>query len=459
MKILTAADRTRRSVPLPSLMLILLTMPCVVAADEAGPLAAYVAKSDASYGWKLRREGKFDNGEFVELTLTSQTWRGIDWKHQLFIVKPNKVRKPSRALLMIGGGKWSDALAKPVKEPLEGLPPQSRMIIELAVQAGTPVAIVMQVPFQPLFNGLNEDQLISYTFAQYFLTQDPTWPLLLPMAKSAVRAMDAVQAVCKERWQLDVENFTLTGASKRGWTTWLTAAVDPRVDALAPMVIDVLNMGPQMKNQLASWGKYSEQIHDYTERGLERLLETDRGRALQQIVDPYHYRAALKQPKLILLGTNDRYWTLDALNLYWGELVGDKYILYVPNVGHGLSDFPRVVGSICAFHRAASGELQLPKLEWQTAETPEGLKLSVSSAPRPAKVSAWVARSATRDFRQALWQSSPIEAPSEGPYCYTLPRPESGFAAVFGETMFATDSLPYYLSTNVTIVAAPAAEK
>ena len=56
-----------------------------------------------------------------------------------------------------------------------------------------------------------------------------------------------------------------------------------------------------MKNQLASWGKYSEQIHDYTERGLQLLLETDRGRALQQIVDPYHYREDLKQPKLILL--------------------------------------------------------------------------------------------------------------------------------------------------------------
>ena len=451
---LSAARRARLLLALFSPTLILSAVSCVVAAEGPGPLAEYVAKSDASYAWKVRREGKFDPGEFVELTLTSQTWRGIDWKHQLFVIKPKTVRNSSRALLMIVGGKWSDELARPLKDPLEGLPKQARMIVDLAAQTGTPVAILLQVPFQPLFNGLSEDQLIAYTFGQYILSEDSTWPLLLPMAKSAVRAMDAVQALSKERWQLDIEHFTVTGASKRGWTTWLTAAVDPRVDAFVPMVIDVLNMGPQMKNQLASWGRYSDQIHDYTERGLQKLLETKRGQGLQQIVDPYHYRAALKQPKLIMLGTNDRYWTLDALNLYWSDLVGDKYILYVPNVGHGLTDYPRVTGSICAFHRAASGELKLPKLEWRTSETPEGLKLSVGSDQRPARVSAWVARSATRDFRQATWLSSPIEASSDGQFAYTLTQPESGFAAVFGETMFTTDALPYYLSTNVTIVEA-----
>ena len=35
-------------------------------------------------------------------------------------------------------------------------------------------------------------------------------------------------------------------------------------------------------------------------------------------------------PKLIMLGTNDRYRTLDALNLYWKELLRSKHILYVP---------------------------------------------------------------------------------------------------------------------------------
>jgi PhoPQ-activated pathogenicity-related protein len=52
-----------------------------------------------------------------------------------------------------------------------------------------------------------------------------------------------------------------------------------------------------------------------------------------------------------MLGTNDEYWPLDALNLYWSELKGPKYVLYIPNNGHGLKDYGRIVGSLCALHR------------------------------------------------------------------------------------------------------------
>ena len=74
------------------------------------------------------------------------------------------------------------------------------------------------------------------------------------MVKSAVRAMDATQEAMKKEWGLDVETFTVTGASKRGWTTWLTGAVDDRAVAIAPMVIDMLNMSPHTKLQRASFG-------------------------------------------------------------------------------------------------------------------------------------------------------------------------------------------------------------
>ena len=56
-----------------------------------GPLADYVAKVDDSYKWTKRQSGKFGDGEYAELTLTSQTWKNIVWKHQLFVYKPAKV--------------------------------------------------------------------------------------------------------------------------------------------------------------------------------------------------------------------------------------------------------------------------------------------------------------------------------------------------------------------------------
>jgi PhoPQ-activated pathogenicity-related protein len=424
------------------------------AADaQPGALADYVGKPDPSYRWVKRREGKLSGGTFVELTLTSQTWKGIVWKHQLFLYKPAQVRDPSRALLLIGGGEWSDALAQPSNETNFRLPNETNFIVGLAAQIQAPVALLLHVPQQPIFGGMVEDQIISYTLEQFLRTEDSTWPLLFPMVKSVVRAMDAVQTFTKQEWQLDLRHFTLTGASKRGWTTWLTAAVDPRVEALAPRVIDTLNMGPQMKHQLATWGRYSEQIDDYTRRGIQQHIASPSGGKLLSIIDPYAYRETLTQPKLILLGTNDPYWPLDALSLYWDGLVGEKYVLYIPNSGHDLRDFGRVVGTVSALHRHVAGELQLPKLEWKFDASDEVLTLRLTSDKKPAQVLAWAATSSTKDFRNANWTSYEAQA-IDGGHQFRLKIPPRGYAALFGEAMFATDKLPYYLSTNVKIISA-----
>ena len=242
----------------------------------APALEQYVAKPDASYSWKKRREGKLGTGTFVELTLTSQTWRDIPWKHQLFIYRPSNLAANAQAMLLIAGGSWNDSLAEPPCPGNDKMPGEATAVATLAELMRAPVAVLMQVPEQPLFGDKKEDEIISYTFVEYMKSGDAEWPLLLPMVKSAVRAMDAVQEFAKAEWQLDVQNFLVTGASKRGWTTWLTAAVDPRVNALAPMVINMLNMRQHMDLQKESFGGYSEQIADYTEKGLQNQQDTPR---------------------------------------------------------------------------------------------------------------------------------------------------------------------------------------
>jgi PhoPQ-activated pathogenicity-related protein len=238
---------------------------------EASPaLADYVKRSDDNYAWKVLQRGKQGAGEYVELILTSQKWHDILWRHQLFIYRPAKVKNSKQALLLIDGGSWSDALADPPKdEKPPALPDKVKLVTMLADMMQTPIAVVRQVPQQPIFDGRKEDQIIALTFSKYFETGESDWPLLLPMVKSAVRAMDATQEFAKDEWKMEIERFLVTGASKRGWTTWLTAATDPRVDALAPMVINMLNMAAHDELQLESFGKYSEQINDYTERRLQ----------------------------------------------------------------------------------------------------------------------------------------------------------------------------------------------
>ncbi len=419
-------------------------------AAVSGPLAQYVSKEDASYQWQETRQGTFGKTTYTEIVLTSQTWKGIAWKHQLYVIKPSTVDSSARhAVLVIAGGRWRDEFGN-ASGDLK-LPREAPIFSAVAEQLKAPVAVLLHVPFQPMFDGKVEDAIISLTFENFLRTGDAEWPLLLPMVKSAVRAMDTVQSFCKDQWSLDIDAFTITGASKRGWTTWLTGAVDSRAKAIAPMVIDTLNMQPQMKHQITAWGDYSNKIHDYTERGLQQHMATEKGRALRAIVDPYAYRQSLKQPKLIMIGTNDHYWPLDALNLYWDDLVGEKYILYVPNNRHGLRDFPRIVGSLSALYRHAAGGPKMPQLTWQFENDSQDLVLRVQSDPPPAKVQAWVADSDSRDFRQAVWQSRPMQADGTG-HLFTLPLPKQGYAAVFGEAIYSSGDLPSYLSTNVRIL-------
>lgn len=424
-----------------------------------GPLAAYVRAPDAAYAWSVRRRGDLGTGRYAELILTSQSWRDQTWRHQLFLYKPATVKDATRALLLIGGGAWNDDFAGPAAADAS-LPREAGLLAAAADALGVPVVLALQVPHQPIFGELYEDAAISHTFREFVRSGDDTWPLLLPMVKSAVRAMDAAAEFARDEWKLEPKKFTVTGASKRGWTTWLTAAVDPRVECLAPMVIDMLNLRSHLRLQLDSWGGYSDEIHDYTDLGIHKLVETPAGDKLLAIVDPYSYRKQITQPKLLLFGTNDRYWPLESLNQYWPELTGDKYICYVPNNGHGLKDLGRVLGGISALHRHAAGDLVLPKLAWEHTDHADGAELVLRSDRAPTEVLAWRTTSVNRDFREGVWKAESVDG-NDGVFRYKLPTPKAGCGAFFCEAKFTDPALtlPYYLSTTMKVVGASAKPK
>lgn len=74
-------------------------------------------------------------------------------------------------------------------------------------------------------------------------TSDPSILLRLPMTKAVVRAMDTIQEFAKSNNYGQIEKFMLAGESKRGWTTWTSAAVDnKRVFSAVPIVMDLLNL-------------------------------------------------------------------------------------------------------------------------------------------------------------------------------------------------------------------------
>lgn len=62
------------------------------------------------------------------------------------------------------------------------------------------------------------------------------------MVKSVIKAMDAVQEILTIENDVIIDNFVLSGASKRGLAIWLVALEDSRVSAISPIVIDILNV-------------------------------------------------------------------------------------------------------------------------------------------------------------------------------------------------------------------------
>jgi len=371
----------------------LLSFTSLFAAPASGDLAAYVQRPDPTYKWTVKGRQHGDGVEVYRLHLISQVWKRIVWEHDLDVFVPKQLKTPATLLLFIAGGERSQGNAADM--------------VRTAQSAQAPCAILYGIPNQPLLDGLYEDDLIAKTFIQFLATGDPDWPLLLPMTKSVVKAMDALQAFSSRHLQHPVDGFVLTGASKRGWTTWLTAAVDQRVQGVVPRVFDMLNIPVQLPHQREAWGEYSEMLGAYTDPGLPGALATGSGRRLIEIVDPYSYRTQLTAPKLIVRGTNDRYWSLDALNLYWSELPDTKLVVYVPNAGHGLPEASWQDSLLCFFRHVAAQE-PLPQPAWQRTREGDLLRLAVGGTPRPVSVRLWYAHSPSQDFREARWRMKEV---------------------------------------------------
>ncbi len=410
-------------------------------------LASYVARPTPDFQWSEHTRFERRGTEIIELRLTSQTWRGIEWRHRLYIIRPrNADAASSNGVVLVAGGRWRAEYAEQVDRRL---PAGAMLYVRLAEQLQSVVAIVAQVPFQPLFDS-TEDELIAHTFEQYLASGETDWPLLLPMVRSVVSAIDATQEFTAAEWDLRLENFTVFGGSKRGWTTWLTAAVDPRVTAIAPMVIDVLNFAEHLPHQSAVWGAPSQDISPYTRRGLDRVLSSDEGSALRAIVDPYSYREQLTLPKLVVLGTNDSYFPLDSANLYWPDLTGSKFLLYLPNNGHGLRDLGRMLPTIAQLHRHVTEGARMPELAWEFLDTPDGPALCMRSDIAPRNVRIWVAESDSTDFREARWTSRRARTRGDA-HVFTLRLQRADYAAMFGEFEYGPAER-FHLTTNVRIV-------
>jgi PhoPQ-activated pathogenicity-related protein len=439
--------------------LLILSPPSFLHGAETA-LDRYLAKPDPSYSWKLVAQQRQPGATTFLIALKSQAWRGADevnkpvWTHWLTLVRPDQARAGT-ALLFVGGGSDDDRQPKKASD----------RVMNLALGTNTVVAEVSNVPNQPLAfadskrHGRYEDDLIAYSRVKFMMTGDEEWLVRLAMVKSGVRAMDCLQEFLASDagGVLKVDKFVVSGASKRGWTTWLIGATDPRVVAIIPLVIDALNSEAITRHHFEVYGFFSAALKDYVHHGLFPFrVGTPEYQKVLAIEDPYNYRdrPRLQIPKYLINASGDQFFLPDNSQFYFADMPAEKHLRYVPNTKHNLkkSDARQ---SLQAFYQAVLDDHARPRYSW--TKQADG-SLCVTPQDPPRAVNLWQATDRhVRDFRLDVigpaWRSTPLKPDAGGAYVGRVAKPESGFTAFFVELVYDSGGkYPLKFTTGVSVV-------
>lgn len=429
--------------------------------DQVTALDRYVAAPDTNYSFRLITSAKTPAGTVHILEMTSQSWLTTNevnrtlWKHWMTIICPDQITS-STGMMIIAGGSNDKEIPN---TPELALRRADGNLVRMAVETKSVAAELHHVPNQPLIFGNDgqprtEDSLIAYTWDKFLRTGDERWPARLPMTKAAVRAMDTITAFCAtNEGAARVDRFMVAGGSKRGWTTWTTAAVDPRVVAIVPIVIDVLNLEPSMRHHYAAYGFWAPAINDYEQQHIMDWFGTPQNRALARIEDPYQYRQRYTMPKLVLNDTGDQFFVPDSSQFYYDDLPGPKLLRYVPNTDHSMKGSD-AWETVQAFYQYIQRGAALPRYEW-SLEQDGAIKVKAADAPREVKL--WQATNPdARDFRLETlgpkWTSSAL-TPDGANWVARVEKPAKGWTAFMVELTYdAPGGKTLKLTTAVRVV-------
>jgi PhoPQ-activated pathogenicity-related protein len=441
-------------------------------------LDKYVAAADPSFAWKVLRQLPAQGATVTLLEMTSQRWlteREVEqplWTHWITVVRPAAVKSDVALLYITGGANDKQPPARP-----------PAWLLDAARDTGTVTAELRLVPNQPVVfmddharKPRSEDDFIAYTWNKFLRTGDERWPARLPMTKSAVRAMDAITAFmaagqtdaaapilafrtpasqsARQAAPVPVNRFVVSGASKRGWTTWTTAAVDRRVIAIAPAVIDMLNVEPSFEHHYRAYGAWSEAVDDYVQQGIMDWLGTPQFRALMRIEEPYEYRDRLTMPKFIVNASGDQFFLPDSSQFYFDDLPGEKHLRYVPNASHSLEKSD-ALENVQAFYSSIVNGTPRPDIKW-TFESDGSIK--VIAKERPSAVLMWTAvNPKARNFRQDAigdaYTSTALTPAGPNTWVARAPAPAAGWTAFFVEMSFpGGGKYPLKVTTAVRVL-------
>ncbi|MGO1073293.1 PhoPQ-activated pathogenicity-related family protein [Lysobacter sp. CA199] len=393
---------------------------------------------------------ELDGAQKRSYRLYSQRWPETggavpeEWTHQVDIYIPQVARAKS-ALLVINNGSNRANGSEPVKPPTDF---DEALVLEVAKATQTIVVSVSDAPNQyltlPGEPPKKEDVLVAATWRRFMnepSAANATLPLHVPMAESAVRAMDLAE---RELGAWRVRSFVVTGASKRAWAAWLTTIGDSRVQGLVSYVID-MRIAKLIEHINKTYGGgWPIALTPYHQEGVTTRYRDREFVELMQIEDPYAYlstrhRQRLRIPKYLVNASGDDFFPADAQRLYLDDLPGATSLRAAPNSDHGgIRRHMRetLIPALRRFNRHQS----LPQVDSRLSERGGRLSLRARVSERPVSAKLWVADNASgRDFRFACgvrYREQAVTIARNGVEA-ALSKPATGWSAAFVEFAFA----------------------
>ncbi|XP_035694468.1 autocrine proliferation repressor protein A-like [Branchiostoma floridae] len=423
------------------------------------PLDDYVNKPDPHYSyhevleWRLKGPGY----TMYLLNMTSQQWLTEDevdrpiWWHFLTVVIPDNMTYPDAGFLFIDGDKndHPESVAANLKQV-----PNGHLVFKK----------------DPSKRRLAEDALIAYTWRRFLDDPNPEWIVNMPMTKASVRAMDAVQDFVKNKTGKQPEKFMVGGASKRGWTTWATAAVDKRVFAMTPIVFDLLNVQKTLHHYYRVLGGWSFAFKDYYFYNLSASLDEPNYEKMRTVIDMLEYTDRLTMPKYLIGTGGDEFFMPDDSYFYWDQLEGEKYKRLIPNadhlcVGHEIS----ILFGLRSFFLSLMEDSPRPKLTWTRETGPRSGRITLHTDMEPVIIRSFHARTPDeerRDFRfikelpdhqyaphPVVWLPEDVQDMGNGTYVAEFDFPPYGWLAFFIQATFpAPHGTALEFTTEVHII-------
>ena len=386
---------------------------------------------------------KMISGEWLDSKKVDQ----VEWWHYVDIIIPKQTTS-STGIMFIDGGEKSDDYFR--------LDAQS---IGNAIKTESVIVNVSNIPFQPLNflsseqDSFEEDDLIAFAWNK-FLKQgakqkDVEWLPRFPMTRAIVRAMDLAQEIVLQN-DILVKDFVVSGASKRGWTAWTTAAVDSRVKAVVPMVIDMLNLVPSFENHYRSYGEFSPAIQEYVNYNIHDWLGTEEFKVLMSYIEPFSFVDKFTMPKYIINAGSDEFFSTDSWRFYYDKLQGEKIIRYVPNKNHSLDGRYLTEDLVSYFYRVIN-DIEIPSLSWNLSDNKLIAELDYDGE---YDVSVWTAKNDNgRDFRLweegELWEETSLGKLANNKYELNVSSNLKGYKATMIEfTIDPESEFPLIISTG-----------